>query len=277
MADGHITIETKLDTKSFDKQISSLEAKATDLEVTLSKKKELGLSSRDVNELEVELEKTKNKIVQLRKEQEKLNKSGGFESINKSLKSSVRQASRLVLGIFGIRSAYMALRQASSELASYDKQYGANLEYIRYVLTQAIAPVLRWIVNLAFQVLQIVGMIVNALFGVNIFSNASAKSFQKMKAGASGVSKAVKEIKKQLAGFDEMNILQSQDTSSGGGGAGGAIAPSFDLSKMQGEPPAWLKWIVDNRDLILSILGGILGFIIGIKAIISACTMYYYL
>lgn len=255
--DGYITIGTELDTKSFDKQISSLKAKATDLEVTLSKKKELGLSSRNVKELEVELEKTKNKIVQLRQEQEKLNKSDGFENINKSLKKAVKQTSRLILGIFGIRSAYMLVRQASSELASYDKQYASNLEYIRYVLAQTIAPVLKWIVNLAFQVLQIVGMIVSALFGVNIFSNASAKSFQKMKAGASGVSKAVKEIKKQLAGFDEMNVLQSQDTSSGGGGAGGVTAPSFDLSKMQGEPPAWLKWLVDNKDLILAIIAGI--------------------
>lgn len=263
--DGYITIGTELDTKSFDKQISSLKAKATDLEVTLSKKKELGLSSRNVKELEVELEKTKNKIVQLRQEQEKLNKSDGFENINKSLKKAVKQTSRLILGIFGIRSAYMLVRQASSELASYDKQYASNLEYIRYVLAQTIAPVLKWIVNLAFQVLQIVGMIVSALFGVNIFSNASAKSFQKMKAGASGVSKAVKEIKKQLAGFDEMNVLQSQDTSSGG-----VTAPSFDLSKAFGNEPWWITWIKENRELILGFLAGVITYLTLIQFGLSA-------
>ena len=257
MADGTITIATKLDTKSFDKQIEQLKAKSTYLEVTLSKKKELGLSSREIKEVEVELEKTKNKIIQLRQQEDKLNQSKAFENVNKSLKKAVQNTSRLILGIFGIRSAYMFLRQASSELASYDKQYAANLEYIRYVLAQAIAPVLRWIVNLAGQVLQIVGMIVNALFGVNIFSNASAKSFQKMKAGAGGVSKAVKEIKKQLAGFDELNVLQSQDTSTGGGGAGGVTMPSFDVSQMQGEPPKWLKWLVDNKGEILSTMAGI--------------------
>ena len=32
MADGTITIATKLDTKSFDKQIEQLKAKSTDLE-----------------------------------------------------------------------------------------------------------------------------------------------------------------------------------------------------------------------------------------------------
>ena len=266
MADGYITIETKLDTKSFDKQIESLVIKANELEDMLKEPKKLGLSSKDIKETEVELEKTKNKIIQLRNEKDKLNQSGGFESINKSLKSSVTQAGRLVLAIFGVRSAYMALRQASSELASYDKQYATNLEYIRYALTQAIAPVLVWIVNLASKVLQIVAMIVNALFGINIFGKASAKNFQKMKAGAGGASKAVKEIRKQLAGFDEMNILQDDKSSSGGGAGGGGVSmPEFDLSKLQGEPPAWLKWIVDNRALILGILAGILAFIVAMK------------
>lgn len=270
MADGTITIATKLDTKSFDKQIEQLKAKSTDLEVTLSKKKELGLSSREIKEVEVELEKTKNKIIQLRQQEDKLNQSKAFENVNKSLKKAVQNTSRLILGIFGIRSAYMFLRQTSSELASYDKQYAANLEYIRYVLAQAIAPVLRWIVNLAGQVLQIVGMIVNALFGVNIFSNASAKSFQKMKAGAGGVSKAVKEIKKQLAGFDELNVLQSQDTSTGGGGAGGVSMPSFDLSKAFGEEPWWIAWIKANRELILGFLAGIITFLTLIQFGLSA-------
>lgn len=33
--------------------------------------------------------------------------------------------------------------------------------------------------------------------------------------------------------------------------------PNFDLSSMNAEPPKWLKWIIDNKDLILSILAGI--------------------
>lgn len=195
---------------------------------------------------------------------EKLRK--GFNGIGNSLESSIKKVSRLALGIFGIRSAYMALRRASSDLASYDKQYATNLEYIRYALTQAVAPVLRYIVELAAKLLQYINMILNALFGINLFSRGSAESFNKMKAGASGVSKAVKEIKKQLAGFDEMNVLTDQsDTGAGGGGAGGITTPSFDLSAMQGDVPKWLKWIIDNKDLILSTLAGIAAGLIAIK------------
>ena len=190
----------------------------------------------------------------------------GFNKVGSSIQGAVKHVARLALGIFGIRSAFMFLRRASSDLASYDQQYATNLEYIRYALTQMIAPVLQWIVRLAATLLGYINAIVQGWFGINLFSRGSAKNFQKMKAGAGGVAKAVKEIKKQLAGFDEINMLtdQSDSGAGGGGGAGGAI-PDFDLSKMQGEPPAWLQWIIDNKELILGALAGIAAGLIAIK------------
>ena len=190
----------------------------------------------------------------------------GFNNVGSSIQGAVKHVARLALGIFGIRSAYMALRRASSNLASYDQQYATNLEYIRYALTQMIAPVLQWIVRLAATLLGYINAIVQAWFGINLFSRGSAENFNKMKAGASGVSKAVKEIKKQLTGFDEINMLTDQsDTGTKAGGIGGIATPSFDLSAMQGEPPAWLQWIIDNKDLILSTLAGIAAGLLAIK------------
>ena len=197
-----------------------------------------------------------------------------FKGVGSSIQSSINKVARLALGVFGVRSAFMALRRASSDLASYDQQYAANLEYIRYALTQAIAPVLRYIVSLAATLLGYINAILQGWFGINLFSRGSAESFNKMKAGASGASKAVKEIKKQLAGFDEINMLTDQSDTGTSGGAGGVGMPNFDLSAMQGEPPEWLKWIVDHRDLILAIMGGIAGALVawrlglgGIKAL----------
>lgn len=211
--------------------------------------------------------KTKVESIRLQKQASEVERlKSGFDRVEGSIQKAVTKAGRLALGIFGIRSAYLAVRQASSYLGSYDKQYAANIEYIRYVLTQAIAPVLRYIVSLAATLLGYINAIMQGWFGINIFSRGSAKSFAKMKAGAGGVAKAVKEIKKQLAGFDEMNILQGDnDSGAGGGGGGGAAMPDFDLSKMQGEPPEWLKWIIDHKDLILAVLAGILAFITALK------------
>ena len=194
------------------------------------------------------------------------NLKSGFNSVGSSIQGAVKHVTKLALGIFGIRSAFMFLRRASSDLASYDQQYATNLEYIRYALTQMIAPVLQWIVNLAAKLLGYINAIMQGWFGINLFSRGSAENFNKMKAGASGVSKAVKEIKKQLAGFDEINMLTDQsDSGAGGGGGAGGVAPDFDLSKFQGEVPEWLQWIIDNRDLILSILAGIAAGLLAIK------------
>ena len=189
----------------------------------------------------------------------------GFNNVGSSIQGAVKHVARLALGIFGIRSAFMFLRQASSNLAGYDKQYAANIEYIRYALTQMIAPVLQWIVNLAAKLLGYINAIMQGWFGINLFSRGSAENFNKMKAGASGVSRAVKEIKKDLAGFDEINKLTDQSDTGTSAGAGGVGMPSFDLSAMQGEPPAWLQWIIDNKDLILSILAGIAAGLLAIK------------
>ena len=270
--DGEITIGTKLDTKQFDAQITELERKVNDIEKMLEDPKKLGLSSRDVQELEVELEKAKNKLISLRQQKERATESGsvkqlseGFKNFGSSIQSSIRNVARLALGIFGIRSAFMFLRRASSDLANYDKQYAANLEYIRYALTQAIAPVLQWIVRLAATLLGYINAIMQGWFGINLFSRGSAENFNKMKAGASGVSKAVKEIKKQLTGFDEINMLTDQSDTGTSAGAGGVGMPSFDLSAMQGEVPEWLQWIIDHKDEILSTLAGIAGGLIAIK------------
>lgn len=171
---------------------------------------------RKQKEINTEISEYKQKIENVKTQKqladvEKLKNS--FNSVGSSIQSTVKHVAKLALGIFGIRSAFMFLKRASSDLASYDQQYAANLEYIRYALTQMIAPVLQWIVRLAATLLGYINAIVQAWFGINLFSRGSAKNFQKMKAGAGGVAKAAKEIKKQLAGFDEMNVLNDESSS----------------------------------------------------------------
>lgn len=272
--DGEITIGTKLDTKEFDRQIEQLEKDLKQMERSYETGTKLGFKEdkEDLEKLSVQIEKTKNKLISLRQQKEKATNSGdvnqlvkGFKDFGNSIQSSIGKVAKLALGIFGIRSAYMALRRASSDLASYDQQYATNLEYIRYALTMAVAPVLRYIVNLAATLLQYINMILNALFGINIFSRGSAESFNKMKAGAGGALKAVKEIKKQLAGFDEINMLTDQSDTGTAGGAGGVGMPSFDLSTFNIKQPKWLDWLVKNKKNILSLFGGIAGFLVTFK------------
>lgn len=250
-------------------KLQELELKAQTYNVLLQK------LPNEIEKQESAVEKLKDKQVQVNDKieeyQNKINNikldkmNQGFNQVGNSIQSIVKKVGGLVLGIFAARSAISFLKSASSELANYDKQYATNLEYIRYALTQAIAPVLQGIVYLAMKLLQLINMIVNALFGVNLFSKGSAESFQKMKSGANGVGKAVKEIKKQLTGFDEINMLTDQSDTGTSAGAGGVGMPSFDLSALSGKTPEWLKWLVNNKDLILAILAGIAAALVAIK------------
>lgn len=258
--DGTITIGAKIETKQFDKQIEDMERKIADLENQLKLKGTGVLDERQIHDVEVELEKSKNQLAGLYQQKAKLDASGngrGFGNLADGLRDAVKHAGRLVLSVFGIRSAYLALRRASSDLASYDAQYGANLEYIRYALTQMIAPALQWIIGLAKNVLGLINYIANALFGVNLFSRASADNFKKMKSGIGGANTEAKKLQKTLAGFDEMNILNSSSTGGGGGVGGvGGIGPDFDLSDLEDyKPPEWIEKIVkflkDNKDFII--------------------------
>lgn len=198
----------------------------------------------DINR-KVQIYKSKIEGIKLQKHQADVQKIGnGFDSLGSKIQNVVKKVGKLILGIFGIRSAYMLLMRASSNLAGYDEQYATNLEYIKYVLTQAIAPVLKWIVELIARILGYVNAFWKALFGVNLFASGSAESFAKMKSNAQGVSKSVKEIKKQLTGFDEINMLTEQsDTGTSAGMGNNYTAPTISFDNV--ELPDWMKKIVD--------------------------------
>ena len=252
MEGGTITIKTKLETKQFDAQIAQLEQKISLMEKDYERALAAGADPdySSMKKLAANIEIAKNKLVQLRKEKERFSEPSGMAELNtgisnfsKGLQNAVQKASKLALGIFGIRSAYMLLRRASAELASYDEQYATNLEYIRFALTQWIAPALRYIVDLAMKLLSILNSITKAWFGINLFEDASVDNFLKMKKGVGGVTGAVKELKKQLAGFDEINVLQEDGSIGSGGGGGGITLPEVDLSQANEEAETFVSKI----------------------------------
>lgn len=159
-----------------------------------------------------------------------------IDSIGNSISGVIKKVGRWALAVFGIRSAYLFVRQAMSTLTQYNDQIATDVEYIRFALATALQPVIEFIIQLAYKLLSLLGYIAKILFGVNIFANSTADAFSRTKKEIGGSTKAAKELKKQLAGFDEMNILQDDTSSGGGGGAGGGGGlPSFDLGDI-GEP-----------------------------------------
>ena len=183
------------------------------------------------------------------------NIKNSIDGIGKSITSQISKIGKMAMAVVGIRTAWTAVRRAVSLVSQYNPQIATDLQYMGYCIANIVAPAVQWLTRLLYTALSYINAIMQAWFGINIFANSSVKAFKKMQSSAGGTAKSAKEIQKSLQGFDEMNILS--DTSSASSGDGGVSTPSMDLSSMQGEIPEWLKWIVDNKDLILSVITGI--------------------
>lgn len=168
------------------------------------------------------------------------------------------------MAIVGISTAWGAVKRAISIVQQYNPQIVADFEYMRYCIANLLMPAIQGLIKLLYTVLSYVNAIVSAWFGINLFGNSSVKNFQKMQKSASGTAKSAKEIQKSLQGFDEMNILQDDGSMSGNSGVG-VSTPSMDLSGIQGDIPQWLKWIIDNKDLMLQLIAGVVSGIIALK------------
>lgn len=271
MEDGKVIISAELDTKDFDKQIKSIEFEMERLEYELEAIKESDPyedQEKDIVEYEEKIEKLGNRLVDLKKKQEDYNQSiedmsrtdlmniqeqlGG---IGRSVEGITKKVSRWALGIFGIRGAYMMVRNAMNIITSQDKQLAYDIQYIKTALAYSLEPIVRAIVNLMKQILYYVAYIIKAVTGNDIF----AKTNKSLK-NATGNAKALnKELEKTLAGFDEMNILQDTSSTAGADGMAGYKMP--DLKTL-----SWLDgWIKRNKKNLISILGGIAGAVLAIK------------
>lgn len=272
-----LTPTQSMDLMNYDTIISENEKIGASLDKAYTKQIKL---NNNVSKTSLEYQKSSNKVKELKskidsinltRQQEQAKKlQRNFNGIEKSVTNSIASVAKLALGVLSIASAYSLVSSASSTLGQYDKEYASNLEYIRYLLAQALAPALRYLVNLASTLLSYLNYILKARFNITLFSKNSAKNFENAKRSTSGISKDTRKIKQDLqtTSFDEMTVLNDTTSStSGGGGGADFTAPSIDPSLIQGEVPKWLKWIAENKDLIIAAFAGIAGGIAAIKII----------
>ena len=256
--DGWVTIKTQLDTKQIDKQIKELENELVDLEKQyeeVSTNKMFEWQEEEARKLRKEINRVNEEIDTLEGQRLKVdmfgNMKNSIDGIGDGITKIVKKVARWGVAIFGVRSAYMAVRSAMGTISENDEQLKADIDYIKDALAYTLEPVVRRIVDLIKQLMFYVAYLTKAWTGKNIFENAN-KSLK-------SANKQAKDLKKSMAGFDEMNVLNDNSSSSGGG----ATTPSFDLTGIENmEEPKWLimirdigQWIIDNwQEVIFGLL-----------------------
>lgn len=225
MNDGTVIIETKLDTKSFEAQIESLENKLEELEANYKVAiEDAEFPEEEIKSYKKEIEQTKNKLVDLYKRQINLNKA--TQTYNNSFGKAMGKIGKLSLAIFGIRSAYMLIRQSANQLAQENDVIAGKLNAIKTSLANAIAPIAEVLVNLVYRLLSYLNVITKMFFKVDLFKKSSKS--------AKSTLGSAKKLQKTLAGFDEVNILNSNKSVGAGAGGGNIKEPeAIDTSKFE--------------------------------------------
>lgn len=173
------------------------------------------------------------------------NITNNIKGMGTGLKNGLGHVLKYAMALFSLRGIYSILSGcANAWLSSQNagaKQLSANINYMKYAMGSALAPVIQFVTNLVYQLMKAIQSVAYALTGVNIFAKASANSYASM----AGSAKKAKQETKALAGVhNEINNISDKDNSDGG--SGGTTAPSFDLSKMDNQMMGWVDKVKKN-------------------------------
>lgn len=172
-----------------------------------------------------------------------------------------------------------------------NQEYARSLSALRGSLMTAFQPIYEYVlpaittlINWLNIAAQVIGKLFSTLTGKSYSQmQKNAKALNNQANAISGVGDAAKEAARHLAGFDEINRLESVQNSSSGGIAGGGSSPLFEEIEI---PSKWeaaidalalkikdifFKWDEMNAEIIAEkliaafgvISGGLIGFSIG--------------
>lgn len=157
---------------------------------------------------------------------------------NNGLKQGLMAVLKYGLGIRGLFALFRKLRAAVAEgLGEIEKRnprVKSAMDSLRGALAAlrgslgsafapivtAVAPALTKLINMLTSAINTIGAFIAALTGQQTYQKAVA-GLEATGSAAGGAASEVKELKRQLAGFDNLEILSANDSSSGGGGGGG--------------------------------------------------------
>lgn len=232
-----------------------------------------------IEEMTAELERSKEAAGELTARLSHEGDGGGIEKIKGALaqiNSSIGKAvKKMLLWGIGVRSVYALFKRLKSYIKDAVKAYAesdpgtkAQMDNLKQSLAtlkaswgaafapvvSAVIPILQTLISWLTTAANAVAAFFAALSGKTTFKKAIANTnaLGKSLKGAGG---AAKDVKKQLMGIDEMNVMQDQ--SGGGGGGGGSAANDADYveeaisEKLKNK----VQWLKDHLGEILDIVG----------------------
>lgn len=184
--------------------------------------------------------------------------NGGFSNLIRTMKQMV-----LSMAVFQAMSKGVEfLKSGLQNLAVYSKEYNKQMSalvsstgMLKNSLAVAFAPIISAVIPYLVQLIDWVSAAANAVsrfFAILGGKSTYTKAIKQNKDYAASLDKvgsSAEEAKGSLAGFDDLDVLQKNDTSSGGsGGASGGADGSGFQEESVGEISDWAQSFKDAID-----------------------------
>lgn len=168
------------------------------------------------------------------------NVTNNIKNMGSGLKNGLGHVIKYAAALFSLRGIYSILsNSAQSWLSSQNagaKQLSANIEYMKYAMGSALAPVIQFVTNLVYQLMRAIQSVAYALTGVNIFAKATASSMKNASSSTKQANKSLSSIHSEINNVSDNK--NSGDSSS---------TPNIDLSKMENTPSSIIDAIKNGN------------------------------
>lgn len=138
----------------------------------------------------------------------------GAKSLGSSMKSAIKTMTKYTLAIFGARSGFYAVKNAIRQVLSDNEELNNTVTAMKGAFANALAPVIERVVYWLKYAFAYLNLFVKVLTGVDMAAQYNAKAINKQTEATRKNAKATKEANKQLAAFDEKNVLTANNQSS---------------------------------------------------------------
>lgn len=158
-----------------------------------------------------------------------------IKSAHKSADGLHKKLLKMGLAMLGMRGIMGGIRQLVSSALANNEQLQSQLTALKGVLGEALSPIINALVKGLATLVSFADRLFQIFSGISIISKYNAKAAAKTSGSLGSAAKNAKKLTRQLAGFDELNVLSKNDTDSSGGGGGGGGASLFEPATLSKE------------------------------------------
>lgn len=207
--------------EQYEAALDKVQSKMQTIEqetVRLAAKK--GINADDALAANKEYQKLKKQYDALIASADKFKRSskGGFDTANSgakklgaSMKSAVKSMAKYTLAIFGAQAGFYAVKNAIRQVLSDNEKLNNTVTAMKGAFANALAPVIERVVYWLKYAFAYLNLFVKVLTGVDMAAQYNAKAINKQTEATKKNAKATKEANKQLAAFDEKNVLTANN------------------------------------------------------------------